>query len=111
MAKVLLEEAKRIADTVMEEHPGLISKKWSYDVGLLLTGMERLYQETGEEKYYEYLKAYFDYFILPDGTIRNYDCQEKNIDHVNCGKTCSFYMKRRGRSVFGSPWSIWRSRP
>ena len=37
MAKVLLEEAKRIADTVMEEHPGLISKKWSYDVGLLLT--------------------------------------------------------------------------
>ena len=100
MAKVLLEEAKRIADTVMEEHPGLISKKWSYDVGLLLTGMERLYQETGAAKYYEYLKAYFDYFILPDGTIRNYDCQEKNIDHVNCGKNLFFLYEKTGEERF-----------
>ncbi len=73
MAKVLLGMARRIADTVMEERPGLISRKWAYDTGLFLIGLEKLYGETGEEKYYEYLKTYFDYFILPDGTIRGYD--------------------------------------
>lgn len=100
MTKVLLEEARRIADTVMEEHPGLISRKWAYDTGLFLIGLEKLYGETGEEKYYEYLKAFFDYFILPDGTIRGYDCQEKNIDHVNCGKNLFFLYEKTGEERF-----------
>lgn len=100
MAKVLLEAARRIADTVMEEHPEIICKKWSYDIGLLLDGMEKLFEETGEEKYYDYLKAYFDYFILQDGTIRDYDCQEKNIDHVNCGKNLFYLYEKTGEERF-----------
>ena len=39
MAKVLLGMARRIADTVMEERPGLISRKWAYDTGLFLIGL------------------------------------------------------------------------
>jgi len=100
MEKVLLKDAKKLADTMMDEHPALISRSWSYDTGLFLTGMEKLYQETGEGKYYDYLKAYFDYFILPDGTIRDYNCQEKNIDHVNCGKNLFFLYEKTGEERF-----------
>lgn len=100
MTKGLLDTARRLADTVIEEHPGLISKKWAYDIGLFLIGLEELYGVTGEEKYYAYLKAYFDYFILPDGTIRGYDCQEMNIDHINCGKNLFFLYKKTGEERF-----------
>lgn len=86
MGKILLEPAKRLADTVIREHKGIYCKKWAYDAGLLLMGMEALYQETGKEVYHQYVRSFFDHFILPDGTIRNYDCHEKNVDHINCGK-------------------------
>lgn len=100
MGKGLLEQAKRVADTVMREHPGMYGTKWAYDAGLLLMGMEALYRETGERTYHEYVKAFFDYFILPDGTIRNYDCQEKNIDHINCGKNLFALYEETGEERF-----------
>ncbi len=100
MGKILLEQAKRLADTVIREHPGIYCMKWAYDAGLLLMGMEALYRETGNETYHQYVRDFFDYFILPDGTIRNYDCQEKNIDHINCGKNLFSLYKETGEMRF-----------
>ncbi len=66
MNRPLLDTATRIADTIMQDNPGLIVAKWQYDVGLLLTGFWQLSEATGDSKYYDYLKTYYDYFILPD---------------------------------------------
>ena len=100
MGKVLLEQAKKLADTVMREHPGIYGTKWAYDAGLLLMGMEALYRETGKEDYHKYVRAFFDHFIMADGTIRGYDSRDRNVDHINCGKNLFALYKETGEERF-----------
>jgi unsaturated rhamnogalacturonyl hydrolase len=60
--------------------------KWSYDIGVVLKGFEGLWLNTGDVRYYQYLKTQMDYFVQEDGTIPLYDTGEYNIDHINNGK-------------------------
>lgn len=87
--------SERMALTVMQQSPEawqmrdykyLESPKWAYPYGLTLFAMQKLYQETGEEKYLEYGKTYVDQLIDEDGNIKNYKIYGFNIDDINAGK-------------------------
>ncbi|HLP39850.1 DUF4350 domain-containing protein [Lacibacter sp.] len=60
--------------------------KWSYDMGVVLKGFESLWMRTGNVAYYNSLKNRIDYFVQNDGSIKGYELEEYNIDHVNNGK-------------------------
>jgi unsaturated rhamnogalacturonyl hydrolase len=60
--------------------------KWSYDMGVVLKGLESLWMRTGNVAYYNSIKNRMDYFVQNDGTIKGYEAEEYNIDHVNNGK-------------------------
>jgi unsaturated rhamnogalacturonyl hydrolase len=60
--------------------------KWTYDMGVILKGMEGLWLNTGNVKYYNYIQQQMDFFVKDDGTIRTYKPDEYNIDHINNGK-------------------------
>lgn len=60
--------------------------RWNYTNGLVCSAIERVWKETGDTRYYDYIKAYADLMIRPDGSIKAYDPQEYNIDKVNSGK-------------------------
>ncbi|MGD6843492.1 glycoside hydrolase family 88/105 protein [Bacillus infantis] len=81
----------KTADSIMERTPLLFeekgySGKWSYDYGVILKGFQLVWQSTGEEKYYQFIKENMDYFINEDGSINRYELEEYNIDHINNGK-------------------------
>lgn len=81
----------KTADSIMERTPLLFeekgySGKWSYDYGVILKGFQLVWQNTGEEKYYQFIKENMDYFINEDGSINRYELEEYNIDHINNGK-------------------------
>jgi unsaturated rhamnogalacturonyl hydrolase len=59
---------------------------WVYETGFFLKGVEQVWRQTGDDKYFAYLKAIVDSYVEPDGNIKTYDLQEYNIDHLNCGK-------------------------
>ncbi|GGZ97890.1 hypothetical protein GCM10008090_02760 [Arenicella chitinivorans] len=59
---------------------------WSYTHGLVLLGMQRLAEQTGNTQYYDYIKAYADHFIDQHGAITSLKLSEFNIDSVNAGK-------------------------
>jgi unsaturated rhamnogalacturonyl hydrolase len=59
---------------------------WNYELGVVLTGFERLWKHTGDTTYIQYTKHIFDHFIQPDGTIRTYTMEEFNSDHVPPGR-------------------------
>jgi len=75
----------RTANTVMARHP-LLSRRWHYEPGVVLLAMCRLWRETGDRKYYDYVRSNIDAFIGPDGEIRTYRLDEYNIDQINEGK-------------------------
>ncbi|RYF84010.1 MAG: glycoside hydrolase family 88 protein, partial [Chitinophagaceae bacterium] len=60
--------------------------KWSYDQGVILKGIEGIWNRTGDGKWFNYIQKQMDYFINDDGTIKGYKPDEYNIDHVNNGK-------------------------
>ncbi|TBL73976.1 glycoside hydrolase family 88/105 protein [Paenibacillus thalictri] len=84
--------AAAMADSFMEQYP-LVSdmpfqkrRSWNYENGCILTALERLYDKTGDERYYDYIVKNMDLFIRPDGTIDTYQLNEYNVDQINQGK-------------------------
>jgi unsaturated rhamnogalacturonyl hydrolase len=56
--------------------------KWTYDHGLVLKGIERVWLNTGDEKYFRFIQDSMDHFVANDGSIRTYEIDDYNIDNV-----------------------------
>lgn len=77
--------SKRMADSVMERAQ-LLSDSWLYDCGVVLKGFEKVWKNTGDSKYFEYIKSNMDYFVDEEGHIKGYKPYSYNLDYVNNGK-------------------------
>jgi unsaturated rhamnogalacturonyl hydrolase len=91
----------RMADSIMARTPRLYEDKgyagrWSYDYGVILKGFQLLWEQTGERKYFQFIRDNMDYFIGEDGTVRGYRQDEYNIDHLNNGKLLFVLYKETG---------------
>lgn len=71
---------------IVSDMPFQKKRNFNYENGVILTAVERLWRETGDERYYRYIKDNMDLFIMEDGTIDTYDMNEYNVDLVNQGK-------------------------
>lgn len=81
------EKVAATVDKIWPNHLPIGSQtKWSYDMGVVLKGFESLWMRTGDVRYYNSLKSRMDYFVQNDGSIKGYELEEYNIDHVNNGK-------------------------
>lgn len=69
---------------------------WSYTHGLVLLGMEQIFEQTGNTAYAEYIQAYADHFIDSDGKIDTLDITEFNIDSILAGRILFFLYERTG---------------
>jgi unsaturated rhamnogalacturonyl hydrolase len=61
------------AETVMTRWPDFSKayfNGWTYVNGYELFGFEMLYRETGDQKYFDYIKNYIDQFVDADGNFR-----------------------------------------
>ena len=81
-----LEYAKLAANTIMkkfrpEELPP--THRFHYHQGVFLTGIERLYELTGDEKYSNYIKQWVDFNIAPDGNAPG--CHLTEFDDMQPG--------------------------
>ena len=84
--------SQRMAKTILQDHPDIWSTeertepKWNYTYGLLSLSFLELYEKTGEQKYYDYVKKYCDELIDEKGIIKTYKKTDYNIDMINSGK-------------------------
>src|SRR5690242_4953041 len=46
--------------------------KWSYDQGVILEGIDAIWQRTGNGDYFRYMQSCMDFFVTKDGTINTY---------------------------------------
>lgn len=100
--------AIKIATTIMKNHPdSMVMKRpinqfdqevkkdefekprpanWNYEMGVVLTGFERLWQVTRNPKYYDYIKHIMDKYITEEGNILTYNMNEYNSDFIPPGR-------------------------
>ncbi|MEJ2555353.1 MAG: glycoside hydrolase family 88 protein [Anaerolineae bacterium] len=75
----------KMADSVMKRHAPL-SDRWRYEYGVVLKALEQVWLETGQQKYYDYIKENVDRFVDHEGNIQTYRLDEYNLDQINAGK-------------------------
>jgi unsaturated rhamnogalacturonyl hydrolase len=84
----------RMADSEMKRTPDPMlldstngRPRWEYTPGLVLKSILHVAQRTGDERYYKYVKAYYDGMINAEGEIAGgYKLEDYNIDRINPGK-------------------------
>jgi len=79
------EWSMRMADSFMNRWL-ILSDVWSYEPGVVLKGIEQIWLETGQKKYFEYIQRYVEQFVKPDGNILTYNILEHNLNNINSGK-------------------------
>ncbi len=80
--------ALKFADAVMTRYDSLIyynggQPKFEYDYAFLGYAIDKL--GSIDPKYSAYMKAYIDYFVQDDGTIKGYKLTDYNLDRVRPG--------------------------
>jgi unsaturated rhamnogalacturonyl hydrolase len=83
--------SQRMAEAFIAQHPDSIvvgerkAARWDYEQGLMLKALERVWQRTGDAKYFTYIKHDLDHYIGKDGSIRTYKQDEYNLDNLATG--------------------------
>ena len=97
-----------MADSDIQRKTDLTSY-WAYEFGLTLDGIAEVWRQTGERKYFDYIKSCMDTFIGEDGSIRGYDVKEYNIDHLNNGKILLTIYKETHEEKYRKALELLRS--
>jgi unsaturated rhamnogalacturonyl hydrolase len=98
--------SQRMSATAMRIWPdsfllaGDKTAKWRYDQGVILKGMEAVWNATGDRKWFSYIAKSMDHYVREDGSIRGYRPDEYNIDHVNNGKLLLTLWRVTGKDKY-----------
>jgi unsaturated rhamnogalacturonyl hydrolase len=84
--------AERMAATAMtrwqnswETDPAR-TERWSYEQGVLLKGIENVWLNTADGRYFRFIQQSIDRFVTDDGNIKTFKLEDYNLDNVNEGK-------------------------
>jgi unsaturated rhamnogalacturonyl hydrolase len=98
--------AKEMAKTVMTIWKDSLSSsngkpaKWTYDQGVILKGIEGLWQQTGVGKYFDYMQKSMDFFVDNTGDICTYQLDHYNLDNILCGRILLTLFQVTGKEKY-----------
>ncbi len=107
--------AVKMADSDMKRNPeGWMvdfreSLKWEYTHGLMMNAHLAVWEETGKEKYFEYVKEFADTMVQESGEIRKYDINLYNIDRVSPGRFLIKLYKEEPKEKYKKAIDLLRS--
>ena len=107
--------SEQMADTAMNRvyadspNGAGIPPKWVYDFGTELAGIKNLWFETGDKKYFDFIKKGVDAFVQEDGTIKTYRVEDYNLDQVNMGRAVLLVYRVTGEAKYKKAADLIRS--
>ncbi|RNA61531.1 glycoside hydrolase family 88 protein [Chryseobacterium nematophagum] len=96
--RMLLSEMKRFPEAWMLDYNK--NPKWSYPTAIVLEGAERIYEKTGNKKYYHYITKFGDTMVKEDGSIVSYDLSKYNLDMLNCGNVLLYLYQKEKKEKY-----------
>jgi len=94
--------SQQMADSFMALYPDSVpaarnrAARWGYEHGLMLKAIERVWQQTGDQKYLNYMVKTLDHSFPPDGSILYYKAADYNLDNINSGRVVLTLMQQPG---------------
>ena len=74
--------------------------KWTYDQGVLLKGIEGIWKQTGDGKYFNYIQKSMDFFVNDDGSIRTYKAEDYTLDNITPGRNLLLLYNVTGKEKY-----------
>lgn len=74
--------------------------KWSYTPGLVLSACAKVYEQTQNKKYYDYVYAYPNEMIDSNGVIKTYKLSNQNLDMIKSGDVLLYLYPRTKEERF-----------
>ena len=96
----------RMAATLMAAHPDSFcydkskNARWDYELGLYAKSLEHLWRQTGDGAYFRYIRKQMDFYVRDDGSIRTYDTESYNIDHITPGRALLLLWQQTGQEKY-----------
>jgi unsaturated rhamnogalacturonyl hydrolase len=59
---------------------------WNYELGTLLEGMDGVWLNTADPRYFKYIKSGVDQFVEADGSMPTYKAEENQLDSILLGR-------------------------
>lgn len=81
--RMMLSEIERFPKASMLDF--VDKPRWSYTNGLVLSACIKVYEQTNNQKYYDYIYAYANELIDSTGTIKTYKLSNQNLDMIKSG--------------------------
>lgn len=75
----------RGVETLLQRHPSL-THRWHYEPGVALLAVQRVWEQTQDVRYFDYMRTNIDELVDENGQIRTYDPKTYNLDQINQGK-------------------------
>jgi rhamnogalacturonyl hydrolase YesR len=69
---------------------------WNYEQGVVLAGMQALWERTGDSTYLTYIRHTIEPYMEADGGIRSYKPEEFSLDNINTGRALLFLSAATG---------------
>ena len=74
--------------------------KWNYTTGLELKSFLDVYDTYGGEDIFNYVRAWYDTLVQPDGSIRTYSVDKYSTDHICPGVSLFYLYDKTGDEKF-----------
>lgn len=80
-----------VAHKMLAIHPYYVSYDtpslaWNYEQGVILMALWRVWENTSEQKYFDYVKKSIDFYLAEDDTIKTYDQEAFRLDDILLGR-------------------------
>lgn len=96
--RMALSEIKRFPDPTLLDFRD--KPKWSYTNGLVLQAMSKVYEQSNNEKLYNYIYDYANRMIKEDGSIETYKLSNYNLDMIKSGDALYYVYNNKEESRF-----------
>ena len=73
--------------------------KWEYSNGIILHGIEKVYEHTKNANYLVYIKKWVDSYVADNGTV-TFDTSAHSLDQIQPGVLCLFLYKETGNQKY-----------
>lgn len=107
--------SERLADTAMNRiwvddgNPAGIPAKWTYEQGVTSKAVEAVWYQTGDAKYFNHIKTGMDFWLNEDGSHKDYELEEYNIDHITPGRAMLMLYKVTGDAKYKKSLDLFRA--
>lgn len=101
--------SQRMANTALHIwKDSLPGTNWSYDQGIVLQGLQSVWQQSAKSEYFSYIQKSMDRYVGTDGTIRTYKANDYTLDNILSGRGLLFLQQVLGAEKYYKAASLLR---